>query len=432
MLSDIQSYSSIDSALTKLIRSIMINPKTELVPVFSSAGRVLKEDIKSNYNIPKYHSSHMDGFAIISQDTVNASKSNPVTLRIAKDIPILGKKPDYILKPGEAFRINTGGFLPRQSDAIVPIEDTRQECNDADDDCILIFSPIKRNNYVYKAGNDIKKGKKILSKGQILRAQDMALLANLKLNSIPVYKKPIVTIIPTGTELTDSIDDYKKNNFGKIINTNGPIISCIVDEMGAISNRFPVTKDNLVLLKKKLKTALKKSDIVITIGGSSVGSHDLVAESINSIGTPGIIAHGIKLDRGRVSGLGVVDKKPIIMLPGPIQGALNAFIAFARPLIRSFLGLPSKSDLSIIATITDKWVARKKFSNFKKIVYVKASLHHNDILATPYIDETQSFSLLNKCNGYIEVSEDITEIHPREKVLIDMLPGFSFMNDRLL
>jgi molybdenum cofactor synthesis domain-containing protein len=281
---------------------------------------------------------------------------------------------------------------------------------------------------VYKAGEDIKKGQKLLSKGHVIRAQDVALLANVQTISIPVYKKPIIAIIPTGTELTDDFDEYGKNAFKKI-NTNGPFIAFIAKEMGAIPNNFQITEDNLDLLKERLKVAVEDSDIVITIGGSSMGKYDLVAESINCIGKPGIIAHGIRLDRGRVTGLGVVDTKPIIMLPGPIQGALNAFIAFVRPLIRSFLGLPQKSNMSFYATITEDWIARNKFIDFKKIVYVRVTRGVDSLVATPYIGETQSISLLNKSNGYIEVSEETNKIKCGQKVLVNLLPGFSFMND---
>ncbi|MGN6709346.1 MAG: molybdopterin molybdotransferase MoeA [Candidatus Nitrosocosmicus sp.] len=426
-MSKIESYTSVHSALTRIFQLIIINPKSEFVPVFSSAGRVLSDDIKSNHNIPEYNSSHMDGYAVNSKDTINASASNPVTLKVAKEISVLGELSTYDLKSREAFRINTGGFLPHKADAVIPIENTSQN----NDDEIVITRPASRGNFVYESGSDIKRGSEVLSKGQILRVQDMTLLANLKLMSVPVFQKPKVAIIPTGSELTDNLTEYKNNSFKKIINTNGPLISFITGEIGAIPYSFPVIEDNLDLLKTKLKLAFEESDIVVTIGGSSIGKHDLVAESVNSIGKPGLIIHGVRLDRGRVSGLGVINEKPVVMLPGPIQGALNAFIAFVRPMIRSFQGLPQKSNLSVIATISDDWTARKRFINFKKIVYVKVCTHKNNLIAIPYVGETQSISLLTKCNGYIEVPEETIEIKTGEKVLVNLLPGFSFIKDRL-
>jgi molybdopterin biosynthesis enzyme len=127
--------------------------------------------------------------------------------------------------------------------------------------------------------------------------------------------------------------------------------------------------------------------------------------------------------------LAVIDKKPIILLPGPIQGALNAFIAFVRPLVRVFSGLDEKSDLAVLATITEKWSARKKFHNFTKIVYVKVLEKGGGYLATPLAGETQSISLLVKSNGYIVIDEEVTNIDAGQKVKVNLLPGFSYTKD---
>jgi molybdopterin biosynthesis enzyme len=142
-----------------------------------------------------------------------------------------------------------------------------------------------------------------------------------------------------------------------------------------------------------------------------------------------VLIHGVKLDRGRVSGLGVIDGKPICMLPGPIQGALNAFIVFVRPLVRMFSGLNQKSDLKIVAAITENWQARKKFANFTKILYVSVSRVEEMFLAKPIVGETQSMSLLTKSNGYVIIPERVTSINAGEKIEVNLLPGFSYIGD---
>ncbi|MER5175725.1 MAG: hypothetical protein ABJB76_06655, partial [Candidatus Nitrosocosmicus sp.] len=95
-------------------------------------------------------------------------------------------------------------------------------------------------------------------------------------------------------------------------------------------------------------------------------------------------------------------------------------------------GRPEKSDLTILAIITENWRARKKFSNFTKIVYVKVSKSGSDFLATPLIGETQSMSLLYKSNGYIIVSEEVTQIITGERLEVNLLPGFSYIKDSLI
>ena len=428
MLHNIDLYNSVDYAFTSLLQNIKIHYKKESVHVFNCIGRVLYENIVSDMDVPRYPSSHMDGYAVRSDDTFNASLSRPIPLKISKNDSILGKYSTNDLEFMEACKIQTGGFLPNKSDAIVPIEEVKQ----INDSTINIFFPVKKGNFVYQAGSEIKRGQNVFSKGKILGAQDVAFLANLRIAKVPVYKKPIVAIIPTGTELTDIVKENKNNSIHNIVNTNGPIISSIIDNIGGISVNYGVTPDNEDILNDKLKIALDKSDIVITIGGSSVGNKDIVATTINSIGSPGVISHGIKLDRGRVSGLAAINKKPIIILPGPIQGALNAFIVFARPLIRIISGLPPKSNLSIFATLTDNWKARKKFQYFKKILYVSLSKNNNHFEATPFIGETQSISLLSKCNGYVVVSENIVQIDAGEQIEVNLLPVFSYTNDCLI
>jgi molybdopterin molybdotransferase len=428
MIFKIDSYQSVTLAFTNLLQHIKPHLETDYVPVFSSKGQVLKTDIISKNDIPPYPTSHMDGFALNSEETISATNSNPILFKISNKKSILGNHSHYELKTGEVYRIQTGGYLPNKSNAIVPIESIKH----VNSKSIYIYSPVKKGSFVYLAGSDIQKGKKVLFKGQILKAQDMALLAFLHISKVPVFRKPVVAIIPTGTELTDEVDQNIKNKTQKIVNTNSHIISCIVEEIGGVSLDLGVTPDEPETLKKKIKNALIKSDIIITIGGSSVGKQDIVKTTINSFGKPGVLNHGIKLDRGRVTGLAAINNKPIIISPGPVQGTLNAFIVFVRPLIRIYLGQPEKSESTILATVTENWHARHKFLNFTNIVYVKVSKCQGEFLATPIIGETQSISLLNNSNGYIVVSEDVINIDVGERVEVNLLPGFSYIKDSFI
>ncbi len=141
-----------------------------------------------------------------------------------------------------------------------------------------------------------------------------------------------------------------------------------------------VTPDDVDILKRKINHALKTSDLIITIGGTSAGKQDIVKSTIDSMTSSGIIAHKIKLDRGRVTGLAVVNKKPIIIMPGPIQGSLNAFFVFARPLISLFSGQTTISVFAISAIMAEDWTCRKKFHDFRKIVYVHPYKNKRQVL----------------------------------------------------
>jgi molybdopterin biosynthesis enzyme len=127
--------------------------------------------------------------------------------------------------------------------------------------------------------------------------------------------------------------------------------------------------------------------------------------------------------------LAALNGKPIIILPGPIQGAINAFIIFAYPLLRLMSGRSEKrSEFTICATLIDKWEARRKFPYFTKIVYVKLfkTRANNKFVARPLAGETESMSLLTKCNGYIIVPQHITNMRKGQNVEVNLMPGFSY------
>jgi len=372
----------------------------------------------SDVNIPMYDSSHMDGFAVLADNIKHASDSGPVTLRIVRNAG-LEKVPNCVLHTGEAYRIFTGGYLPKGADTVVPVEYT-QKSNDK----VEILTPLPKGSFVSPVGKDVQRESLLLKRGNILRGQDVALLAMVRINRVSVFRKPRVAIIPTGDELTDNLNEIKR---GKILNTNSHIISRLVQEGGGVPFDLGVTPDNVNKLRKKIRFALEKTDIIITSAGSSVGEYDVVERSINSLGRPGVLAHGVKLDRGRVAGVGALKGKPIIILPGPIQGAVNAFIVFAQPLLQYLSGLPEFNGLRIAGILTEKWEARKKFRNFTKIAYVHAWLtKEGNVMASPITGETAIMTVLTKANGYLLLREKTTTIEAGEKVDINVLPGISY------
>ena len=418
-------YFTVDKAFKILLKNITVPKDTELVPVFESLGRILKDDINAQVNIPAYDSSHMDGFAIRSSDVTDASKENPIILKLSSSESTLGIIPRHVLKKGEAYRIQTGGYMPLKSDAIIPIENTKIISNDL----IEIAEPIEKASFVYSTGSDIKKGKKVLCKDQEIRVQHMGLLASLRISKVSVFRKPLVSIIPTGNELTDNIEESQENKENKVVNTNGPIISSLVSVLGGISIDMGITPDNVGILKRKISHAAKTSDLIITIGGTSAGKQDIVKSTIDSMITSKIIAHKIKLDRGRVTGIGVVNKKPIIIMPGPIQGSLNAFFVFAKPLISLFSGQTAISVFTISAIMVEDWTCRKKFYDFRKIVYVHLAKIRDKFYARPIIGETQSISLIINTNGYVTVPENVKNLFKGDVVQVNILPGYSYVND---
>ena len=412
------TYLSIGAAYKSLKQNIMIRPQAEHISVRESYGRVLAEDVVSHVNIPMYDSSHMDGFAVLANNIKHASDSGPVTLKIVRNAG-LKEVPNDVLHSGQTYRISTGGYLPQGADTVVPVEYTQKS-----KDKVEIMASVPKGSFVTPTGKDVQCGSLLLKRGTIIRGQDFALLAMVGIARVLVFRKPRVAIIPTGDELTDNLNEIKR---GKVLNTNSHIISRLVQEGGGIPFDLGVTPDNVSKIRKKIRFALEKADIILTSAGSSIGEYDVVERSINSLGRPGVLAHGVKLDRGRVAGVGALNGKPIIILPGPIQGAVNAFIVFVQPLLQYLSGLSEFNGLRIVGILTEKWEARTKFRNFTKIAYVHAWLtKKGNIMATPITGETAIMTVLTKANGYLLLPEKTTSIEAGEKVFINALPGISY------
>jgi molybdenum cofactor synthesis domain-containing protein len=410
-------YTSVRASYSKLMNAINIRPMPESILAEQALGRVLWTDIVSHTDIPSSNCSHMDGFVVKHNDISRISQHGPIKLRIVPK----RKGENQILLTGQTIRVSTGEVLPRFGDTVIPVEYSQF---DSKNSTITVQRDFAKGSFVSYKGSEIASKDLLLNKTHILRAQDLALIAMLGIRRLKIFKKPKVAIIPTGNELTEDITDIKN---GKILNTNSRVISNLIEKLGGTPLDLGITPDNIHKIKNKIRLALSESDIILTTGGSSVGLRDLVAESIDEIGKGGILVHGVKLDRGRVTGLAALRGRPIIILPGPIQGAVNAFIVFAQPLIRFMLGLHPFYKPFISAKLTEDWNARKQFRNFTKIVYVKMmSSASGEFHVKPITGETTDITVLTESNGFILVPERLTKLKSGQKIKINIFPGLSF------
>jgi len=413
------SYTPVRQSYSKLMNAITMRPTAESIFTVKALGRVLWTDIISHIDIPSSNRSHMDGFVVKHSDITRISQHGPIRLSIIPKRKANRKNQNFVT--GQTIRISTGEVLPRFGDTVIPLEYTHY---DSKNHTITIQTDFPKGSFISYKGSEIARNDLLLRAGHVLRTQDLALASILGIRKLKIFKKPTVAIIPTGNELTNEINVAKR---GKILNTNSRVVSDLIEISGGKPLDLGITPDNNDKIKNKIRVALSESDIILTTGGSSVGVRDLVAESINDIGNPGILVHGVKLDRGRVTGLAALRSKPVIVLPGPIQGTANAFIVFAQPLIRVMLGLNPFTKPHILAKLTENWNARKKFQNFTKIVYVKISQSvSGELYAKPLTGETTDITVLTESNGFIMVPERLTNLKRGQKVKINIFPGLSF------
>jgi molybdopterin molybdotransferase len=407
-----EQYTGVNDALLGIREKLLPGTRVETIQTKDALGRISAADVVSPSAVPPYPTSHMDGFAVRSEDIVGATQIAPVTLRLSGEV-VLGAENRRSMGRGQAFRVATGSRVPLGADTVVPVE-----LAVADGSMLRVTSAQESGRWVYRSGADVRKGERVLGKGQVVRAQQVGLMLGLGLTRVRVRQRPKVAVIATGSELTDASSPRQ----GKIRNSHSPYFFSLVQALGAVPVDLGIVKDDVHKVARTIRMGLRRSDFVITLGGTSVGRADVVGEAILSL-KPDLMFHGIKMDRGRVAGVAVVGGKPILMMPGPIQGAMNAFGIFAVQIIGLLEGSMGRG-LELRCRLGESWEARKRFPGFTKVVYVK--LDSGLEVAEPLSGETESFKVLSEAAGYVVVPESVTHLDKGSVVVVKLLPGFSF------
>ena len=249
-------------------------------------------------------------------------------------------------------------------------------------------------------------------------------MGSLHIERVPVYAKPRVAIIPTGSELSEKIGATEP---GKVAETHTLLLSRLIEGAGAIPVHMPIVRDEADEIRESIRVGLKVADIVLTLAGTSVSESDLTEEAINSSGRPGVLVHGMKVTRGRVMGFGVVRGKAVVILPGPIQGAVNAFTLLGYPLIRALLGRGFESPPSVPARMSNGWEAPRKFSSFTKVVFVRTKADGETLAVEASMGETENVMFLTRNDGYLLVGESVVTLKAGDPVRVHLLPGLSYL-----
>jgi len=357
-------------ALKKFVSSVNFKPKVEIISLKNASSRVLAKDIVSEIEIPSFEKASMDGFAIKSYDTKNATKKNPIFLTIVGKI-FAGEKKKKSIKFGETIAIATGSPLPTGADSVIMIEDVLQNKS-----IIKITKKVKKKDNLALRGEEVRKNQLILKRGTWLTPQDIGLIASIGLNKISVFKQPSVGILATGNELTKPGTNLKK---GKIFESNRIVISELVKQAGGRVQDLGICKDNKKLIEKKIQKGLQNDLLVIT-GGSSVGERDFVPKILKDLGNPGIIVKGVSMKPGSPVTLGLIRKTPIIVCPGFPVSSFFAFFLFGTSILKRMLDTKGPPSAEIQAKMEHRVKTQQSVTNF---VRVKIRKTKNDYFAKP-------------------------------------------------
>jgi molybdopterin molybdotransferase len=333
------------------ILSVIKPTEPELCFSEKAYRRVLANDVFSPLNLPPFTNSSMDGFAVCSNDLINASPTSPVQLPVKMDIPA-GSGNIATLKPDEAARILTGAPLPVGADAVVPVENTDQFKSGQSTilpALVTFYSTVKPGENVRPAGEDVRKGQLVLKKGRVLQPQDIGLLISLGIRQVQVAKKARIALFSSGDELLEPNENLTP---GKIYDSNRFVLTGLLEAAGAEVIQLGVAQDTKESVIATLDRALQDlPDMIISSAGVSVGVFDYVQQVIKANGT--LTFWKVNMRPGKPVAFGNYKGIPFMGLPGNPVSAYIGLIVFAIPFIRQIHGLPPFAQKLIKAVLTE-------------------------------------------------------------------------------
>jgi len=401
---------SVKDAYNRLIESIEGNPSEE-IPSKDCLNHVLASDVKSEMNIPPFDRSAMDGYAILAEDSFGASPSNPKTVKKVGTSEI-GEICTEKVKKGEAIRISTGAIVPEGADAVIRIEETEIE-----EDVVTLLGSIPPGKNIAEKGEDVKEGEIILKAGTQIKAEQLALISSLGIETIKVTVPPKIAIFATGNELLEVGETYEGN---KIYNSNTPMIVSLSKTYGALIQNQGTLPDDKETLKKYIKESSQTCQILVFTGGTSVGTKDFLPEVVEELGQ--IQTHGIAMRPGSPILIGSYQKCLIFCLPGTPVAAYVGFLQFVGPAIRKMLNCTQLDPRrSIPATITDDVpLSGMGYIHFLRVIIKEVE---NELHAIPYkLKGSGILTSLTEADGIVEISPIQEGLKRGEKVWVKLFP----------
>jgi molybdopterin molybdotransferase len=299
--------------------------EAEEVSLDDALGRVLAHDAVAPNPVPPFDCSTMDGFAVRATDTTGA----PLTLQLV-DEARAGKGAGARLEPGQAIRISTGAPIPAGADAVI-----RQELTSTGDGAVTIDEPVDAGNDVRVAGGDIPVGSTVLKAGTVLAGPEIGVLAAVNIPRPAVVRRPRIALVSTGDELLDPGAPLKP---GQIRDTNSYALSAAARLAGAeIVSRIKVGDDREQTIAT-IREALHGADILVTVGGVSVGPHDHVRPALSALGAREIFGRVSLRPGGQICFFVAEDGTLCFALPGNPVSATISFRLFVVAAVDALLG----------------------------------------------------------------------------------------------
>jgi len=301
----------------------------EDVPLEGARGLALAEDVRARFDSPPFDNSAVDGYAVRSTDAEVGR-----TFKVVDEAPA-GRPAVKSVEEGEAIKIFTGGVIPEGADAVVMVENTTGWGEEFE-----LKKAASQGQNVRRSGEDVREGDVILGEGTEIGPPEIALAATQGYGALPLFRRPKVVVLSTGTELVEP--GARDLSPGEIYDSNSFALLTQAREVGAAARRVSAASDDPDLIRDAVREALETADVVVTSGGVSVGEKDLVKGTMLELGVEQVF-WGVKFKPGKPLFFGVKDGVRFFGLPGNPVSAMVCFELFVRPALMKMMGREDKS-----------------------------------------------------------------------------------------
>ncbi len=381
----------------------------------AALGRVLMEDLVADRSIPPRDNSAMDGFAVRAEDVARP----PVELQVVEDLTA-GRFTDRLVGRGEAIRIMTGAAIPDGADCVIKVEDTHGEGERVE---ILQGGPPGQN--IRPAGCDVRPETSIARVGTVLRPAHLGMLAALGRTVVHVGSRPRVAVLATGDEI---VEPDRLRDDGRIATSNSYSLQAAILQAGADPVYLGIAPDRPEEIARRFREALR-CDVVISIGGVSVGIHDHIKSVLASLGGE-MRLWRVRMRPGAPLAFVVLEGRPVFGLPGNPVSALVSFEQFVRPTLLRMMGHRRIFRPVRVATLVDEY---EKGAGRQFFVRVTLEQKHGELLARLTGDQSSAVLLsLVRADGLAIVNEETTKLPAGSRVPVQLIhsddleeePGF--------
>ncbi len=391
------------------IRKNCPTPSTDVHELPGSLGFILTEDVIAKDHSPLFDNSAMDGFAVIVSDVEQATPENPVMLFLKGTIQA-GDQPEISLQKGEAIKIFTGAAIPPSTQAVV-----MREYVEESGDRIKVKRPVRIGENIRRQGEEYQPGEQIFPRGTLITPPVLGMLAHLGYTEIPVFRKPQVAVLITGNEL---VQPGEQPQPGQIRDSNSFTLSAMLDEMNNSAIEIKRVSDEETELRNAFSDSLQKADVLISVGGISMGDYDLVKSTVEDLGVSTVFWK-VAMKPGKPNYFGILDKKLVFGLPGNPVSAAVSFHTLVCPALNKMSGIETDSEQLLQAKLLN--FVRKKAG---RLEFLRGKYYRNfngELLVEP--DKSQGSHMLTglaNANCLIYLPRDETEF--KEGQIINIQP----------